>query len=154
MDLERLNINVNGTPSAGFTGSDARFAAVGSHVGVSLPKAYIEFIRSADGGHPEVGCICPPEGDENNFFCVDWFYSFSNPDVENIDTVLDAWNEVLGPHCLPFARDGGGNQFYLDMTGTEASVWLYLHDEGGARVLLANSFEQFLAALTSNPDFI
>jgi hypothetical protein len=154
MDVRRLNINVNGTPSAGFVGSEAMFREVAARVGGSLPQDYIDFIREADGGHPEIGCFFSKGVGNGNPFSIDWFYSFSNPDIENINSALDGWGEQVGANCLPIARDAGGNQFYLELTKENPAVWLYLHDESGARILLAESFEKFISALTVNPDFI
>jgi hypothetical protein len=154
MDVKRLNINVNGTPSAGFAGSEAIFNDVAVRVGSSLPQEYIDFIREADGGHPEIGCFFVHNSNPANSFCIDWFYSFSNPGIESIHAALNGWGEIVGGKCLPIARDAGGNQFYLDLREATPSVWLYLHDESGARVLLAETFEKFISGLTVHPDFI
>jgi hypothetical protein len=154
VDINRLNINVNGIPTSGFVGSDDLFNNVAARVGVPLPKEYIDFIRESDGGHPEVGSFFPQgEGTEGSF-SIDWFYTFSNPNVENINTALDGWGKVLGKMILPIARDGGGNQFCLNLIDAVLSVWLYLHDEKGKPVKLADSFEEFISVLTINPDFI
>lgn len=154
MNIERLNININGVPAPSFDGGDAIFSEVGLRVGAVLPASYVHFIMKVDGGHPEVGCFYPQEGDPHNLFSVDWFYSFANPDVENIKTALDGWSVVLGKHAMPIGRDAGGNQIYLALDVAVPSVWIYLHDENGSRVKLANSFEEFLASLMLNPDFI
>lgn len=154
MNLERLNINVNGIPASGFVGSDDLFNNVAARVGVPLPKEYIDFIREADGGHPEIGSFFSQGGKTANPFSIDWFYTFSNPDIENINTALDGWGKVLGSMVLPIARDAGGNQFCLRLSDAVPTVWLYLHDENGEKIKLADSLEEFLAALTINPDFI
>ncbi len=154
MNIERLNININGVSVSGYDGNDTVFAEVGLRVGGVLPTSYVDFIRKVDGGHPEVGCFYPQDGNPHNLFSVDWFYSFANLNVENVSTALDGWSAVLGQHAMPIGRDAGGNQIYLALDVAEPSVWIYLHDENGSRVKLANSFEQFLSGLMLNPDFI
>ncbi len=154
MNIERLNINVNGVPSVGFNGGDAAFQEVASLVGGLLPKSYIEFMKRADGGHPEIGCFYPQGSDPTNMFEIDWFYSLGNPRVERVKDVIAIWGAVLGTQTLPIGRDGGGNQIYIDLGGSSPSIWLYLHDENGKRLKLSDSFEEFLDGLLMNPDFI
>lgn len=154
MNLSELNINCGGKLVAGFTGNSVVFDELGRLVGGVLPVAYVEFIRGADGGHPEVGCFQVSSGNTENIFEVDWFYSVANPDLESIQSALEGFGAVLGPGALPIGRDGGGNQFYLLLSSQPPSVWLYLHDEGGKRIQLADSFEEFISGLASNPDFI
>lgn len=154
MNLKRLNINVNGIPASEFVGTDHLFNNVAARVGVPLPKAYIDFIREVDGGHPEIGSFFPQGETTTNSFSVDWFYSFSNPNIESINIALDGWGKILGSMALPIARDAGGNQFFLNLSDAVPSVWVYLHDENGEKIKLADSFEEFLAKLTINPDLI
>jgi hypothetical protein len=153
MNVERLNINVGGKRSPGFVGNDKDFEQIDALIGAQLPKDYIIFIKAADGGHPEVGSFFLDGDREHNSFSVDWFYTFSNPNVENIKTAISQWGKLLGRKMLPIARDGGGNQFYLNLTDVVPTVWIYLHDNN-ERIKLADSFVEFLSALTDNPDFI
>ena len=154
MNLERLNINVNGVPASGFVGSDDVFNNVAARIDGPLPKEYIDFIMEVDGGHPEVGSFFRQSEKTANPFSIDWFYTFSNPSIENINTALDGWGNVLGSMVLPIARDAGGNQFCLSLTDAVPTVWVYLHDQSGEKIKLADSLQEFLAALTINPDFI
>jgi len=153
MDLERININVGGERAPGFIGSDEVFEKIGALVGAQLPKDYVDFIRAADGGHPEVGSFFLDGDGIGSSFTVDWFYTFSNPNVENIETAINRWGNVLGRMMLPIARDGGGNQFYLNLNDDVPTVWIYLHDSG-ERIELSRSFLEFLSALADHPDFI
>ena len=153
-NIAELNINCGGKPVAGFTGSGATFEELERLAGDALPAAYVDFIRSADGGHPEVGCFRVPGGEPDNIVEVDWFYSVANPELESIRSALEGFGALLGPGALPIGRDGGGNQFYLLLSSQPPSVWLYLHDEGGKRIKLADCFEEFISGLISNPDFI
>jgi hypothetical protein len=54
---------------------------------------------------------------------------------------------------LPFARDAGDNQFYLNLTDPVPTVWIYLHDTN-ERIKLAEGLADFISRLTVNPDFI
>ncbi len=154
MNVEKLNINVNGKPILGFNGSDLIVKEIEDLIGFALPKSYLCFISKADGGHPEIGSFCPEGSSLENSFTVDWFYSFANPNVENIKSAIKNWGDLLGEQTLPIGRDAGGNQIYLLVGKSTASVWLLLHDENDMRVKLANSLEEFVSALTINPDFI
>lgn len=154
MDIGRLNININGIASTGFNGNHAVFEEIGTRLGILIPDDYVSFIRTVDGGHPEIGSFVVPGSSPENFFDVSWFYSFANPQVENIQRAIDRWANVLGPRNLPIGKDGGGNQIYLNFNEPVVSVWLYLHDENGAKIKVADSFEAFIAGLTANPDFI
>jgi hypothetical protein len=154
MNLANLNINSGGKPVAGFVGDDAAFVELERLTGGKLPAAYVDLIRYADGGHPEVGCFYVPGGHPNNFFEVDQFYSIGNPSFETVKSALRRFGDLLGPDALPFGRDGGGNQFFLSMSSQPPAVWLCLADEDGKRVKLADSMELFLTGLASNPDFI
>jgi len=153
MDLERLNINVGGVRAPGFVGDEEAFEKTGTLIGVQLPKDYVNFIKAADGGHPEVGSFFLNGDRIDNSFSVDWFYTFSNPNVENINAAINQWGNILGPKMLPIGRDAGGNQFYLNLADVVPTVWIYLHDNK-ERIELAKSFAEFLSALTDNPDFI
>jgi hypothetical protein len=153
MDFQRLNINVNGESAPGFRGGDEVFGKVGSLTGARLPKDYIDFIRAADGGHPEIGSFFLQSGGIGNSFTVDWFYTFSNPNVENIEVAISRWGNILGKMMLPIARDSGENQFYLNLTDDAPTMWIYLHDKK-EKLKLAKNFVEFLSALTDNPDFI
>jgi len=154
MNIERLNINVRGSPVVGFLGGDEAINELASSVGEKIPEAYKSFLRFADGGHPEVGCFYLHGSDVNNGFDVDWFYSVANPAVELVKNVLKNWGGILGDGMLPIGCDGGGNLIYLDLSSDASSVWLYLHDEDKKRLKVADSFEQFIDGLTVNPDFI
>ncbi len=155
MNVERLNINVNGTLSVGFDGDESLLLRLESIAGGKLPSDYITFLKQVNGGHPEVGSFYPLGNDrENNIFDVDWFYSVDNPNVKTLEDAFSAWGNIIGRSCLPIGRDGGDNQIYLSLDHTTSSVWLYLHDENCKKIKLADSFTQFIDGLIQNPDFI
>lgn len=155
MNIERLNINVGGVTSPRFSGDSALLADLESLVGCKIPAEYVGFLGEANGGHPEIGCFTIlGEENDDNLFEVDSFYSIDNPAVDNVKDILVNWIETLGAKNLPIGSDGGGNQIYLNLEDEQSSVWLYLHDEGGARLKLANGLTEFLDGLIINPDFI
>ncbi len=64
------------------------------------------------------------------------------------------WVSILGDNRVPFAVDGGGNPFVLDLNSTPPSVNACLHDENYILVDLAPSFASFIDALSIDPDMI
>lgn len=80
MGIERLGMNFGGRRSSGYGGEfDVSMLVHGA-----IPCDYIEFIRTADGGHPEVGSFKLPGGNEQNVLSVDVFYSWSDSHGRNI----------------------------------------------------------------------
>ena len=152
LDIERLNVNMGGEACAGYTGSDALFEKIAAKVGRPLPEAYIRFIRTVDGGCPEVNTFYVEGEDPDNYFGVNGFYSFGEDGYDDIMSAIDDWKIVLGKRAVPIADDGGGNQIYLDMNDAVPSVWLYLHDEDELKLKVADSFEEFIASLMIDPD--
>lgn len=150
MDVKRLGMNFGGRPSLGYGGD----FEVDSNARGRIPRDYIDFIRVADGGHPEVGSFNLPGTDERNVLDADVFYSWGDSRGRNIRLAIERWGKALGENALPIGQDGGGNQIYIDLTSESGSIWIYLHDEGQARIKVADTFEQFIAMLRINPDFI
>lgn len=151
INIFKLNINIGGRPSEGFS-SNASVQALEARLGSKLPAAYLQFIRSANGGHPEAGSFFL-EASSDASVSVDWFYSLGHAGTDSLDKALEDWSQVLGPSVLPFGRDGGGNQFYISLVSPVGSVWYYSH-EGAERIKLADSFDGFLDQLVVHPDFI
>ncbi|NVZ52348.1 SMI1/KNR4 family protein [Pseudomonas sp. B6002] len=152
MNIAELNINVGGHASLGFNGEESCVRAVEKRLGHSLPQSYLHLIRSANGGHPEVGTFFLDTSTDSSV-SVDWFYPLGAGGAESLEKALEDWSEVLGSSMLPFGRDGGGNVFYISLASPSGAVWYYSH-EGTERILLAESFEAFLQQLIVHPDFI
>jgi hypothetical protein len=155
MNVHRLNINDGGKPTLGYDGDDQVFHEIEAIVGRPIPSIYRDLIREHNGGHPELDCFYP-QGELNteNSFGLDKIYSVSRESVEGVFWVLRAWGEALGSGMLPIGADGGDNQIYMNLNDQEGTVWLYLHDQGGKRIKLADNLEDFLDGLTTNPDYI
>lgn len=60
----------------------------------------------------------------------------------------------LGKDALPFAVDGGGNQFFLDLKSSPQAVKVCVHDDNFSVVNLAPSFEAFIDGLAVDPEMI
>ncbi|GKX52710.1 SMI1/KNR4 family protein [Budvicia aquatica] len=151
MNIDRLKINRGGNPIpiAGFSGDESAFLVVEKLIGFKLPDTYKQLLLKHDGGHPELDTfVLSP----TNLFSINNFYSLENKKYETLGNAISRWGKVLGAGMLPIARDGGDNQFYLDLTQSTPSVWIYLHDENEARVKLANSLEEFIDELIEDPD--
>lgn len=154
MNIDRLNINVGGVASPGFSGDAAELDRLAATAGGVLPDSYVAFLRAADGGHPEVGSFSVQEGEPDELFDVDWFFSVADPRVERVADALSQWSAVLGPGALPIGRDGGGNVIYLRLGPPDPPVWLYVHDARVREHKIADTFSAFIDGLHENPDFI
>jgi hypothetical protein len=60
----------------------------------------------------------------------------------------------LGKDALPFAEDGCGNQFFLDLKMIPAPVKICIHDANFLIVDLALSFSAFIDALSIDTEAI
>ncbi|WP_411705408.1 SMI1/KNR4 family protein [Edaphovirga cremea] len=151
MNIDRLNINNGGIPTPGFNGDISLISDIEKLIGFALPSDYIKMLKLHDGGHPELDTYSLTQ---NNTFGVSKFYSIGSQKYETLESAISRWGKVLGNGMLPIAKDGGDNQFYLDLNEKKPSVWIYLHDENETRVKLASSLEEFIEGLNVNPDYL
>jgi hypothetical protein len=81
--------------------------------GEPLPAELLALLRFANGGHPELCVIDGPYGT----YAVDHFLHLTAGDegYGSIWWVMRTWRPFLGERALPFANDGGGNPFFLDI---------------------------------------
>jgi hypothetical protein len=154
-DLSELNLNEGGGPVARAAPSREVIAAFESRFGVTIPEAQLQLLRHSNGGHPERDSILSPDGSwarwsVNRFHHLDT----DETDTSGLWAAMKQWRPVLGPLTLPFAADGGGNPFFLDLRVGPPSVKVCLHDEGFAVVEVAPSFEAFVDALSIDPDAV
>jgi hypothetical protein len=124
-----------------------------------LPSSYITFITNYNGGFPELDTFSNESGewDVNNFFFID--DQSSKESKSPTESVL--WNyhnkwDGAKNSIFPFARDGGGNLFCLDLDfGENAPVIFWTHENPTPEgTIIANNFEQFIDNLHFNPDYI
>lgn len=152
-DLSELNINVGGEPVTRLAPSDEAIAKFERAFGVVLPSEYVALLRQANGGHPELDSF---QLDERATWAVNHFYHLDDDRSSSTSlwVVAERWRGILGKGVLPFASDGGGNQFVLDLRVTPAAVRVCIHDENFRMVALASSFADFIDRLAIDPDMI
>ena len=152
-NLHELNINEGGEPVRRPPPSDAALGHFERRFGLSVPDDLVQLLKFSNGGHPELNAL-----DADGEFAVDTIYHLAeeeeDDDTESLEFATEQWRPILGIHALPFARDGGGNQFFLDLAASPPAVKICLHDEEFKVVPLAPSFEDFVARLKVDPDMI
>jgi hypothetical protein len=155
-DLSELNINERGKPVTREAPSDEVIDAFERHFGLKLPTNYVGLLRHANGGHPELDSFEPTGRLDAARWAVNRFYHLD--DDKNSPSSLwmatEKWRPILGKDALPFASDGGGNQFILDVKNTQPAVKVCIHDEGFRLVDLAPFFEVFVDGLVVDPEMI
>jgi hypothetical protein len=155
-NLSELNINKKGKPIGHPSPTNGTIREFQSHFGVILPEDYIELLRHSNGGHPEVDSIQPIGRPEAARWAVNRFYHLDDDknSTASLWAVTENWRTILGEKTIPFATDGGGNQFFLDLKTSPPSVKLCVHDDKFSIVEIAPSFWAFIDALSVDPDMI
>ncbi len=134
---------VYGTPeySARFTKPD--FAAIEARLGRPVPEAYrklhgdIQTIQSTD-----IEVIPPGTQAAEDRWPIVCFFPADH------QAVIDLWpGQLLSPSQLPFATDGSGGLYYLELDGPNSNdppVYFY-HWDGEFRTEIADSLSEFLS---------
>ena len=158
-DLSELNINEGGSPVTRPRPAPSQIAFVEDLVGAELPSSYIALLMFSNGGCPELDTfyVETVEGSRQPWAIDRFFHVFSDLDsTENVVwSYRHRWSSARRA-ILPIGRDGGGNLICLDLTEPAAGrVVLWVHDVPGYLLLpVADSFEEFIDALTVNPDYV
>lgn len=154
--LTELYIDTGTGETRGRSPSSAAIHAFESWFGHKLPEEYLQLLAHANGGSPELSAVVPTGKTINESWDVDHFYSLDEDEKSEhcLWRIYREWRKVLGNQLLPFASDGGGNQFCLDFRDTPPSIKVCIHDEGYAIVTIARSFADFIDAMTINPEYI
>ncbi len=155
-NLSELKINEKGKPVGRPSPTNEALKEFQSHFGVMLPESYIMLLRHSNGGHPQVDSIEPIGRPLAARWAVNRFYHLDGDinSAANLWNATEKWRKILGEKTIPFADDGGGNQFFIDLKPSIPSVKLCVHDEKFAIVDIAPSFEAFIDALSIDPDMI
>jgi hypothetical protein len=150
-DISELNINEAGNPVARPVPTDL-FKAFQSETGLEMPPGLKRLLQHANGGHPELDSV----GGAMGRFAVNTFFHLTADDrgPESVWYAIEHWGPILGNTALPFADDGGGNQFFLDLSVQPPTVKLCLHDVSMRSVEIAPTFELFIDSLSIDPDMI
>jgi hypothetical protein len=156
-DLKEININDGGgRPVKRLPPTDDMIKEFEDYFGVKLPREYIELLRFSNGGGPEVDCI-KQMGDENAIeVAVNRFHYLDDKKLSygNLWFETAQWRPILGDKAMPFANDGGGGQFFFDLSSTPASIKFCVNDPGFDIIDIVESFEAFIDGLYINPDCI
>jgi hypothetical protein len=149
-DLSELNINEGGRHVARPSPSTEIISAFQARYGVTLPEDYLNLLRHSNGGHPELDSFGASPWAVNELYHLDYDRSVT----DSLWVAMDTWRPILGNRALPFAEDGGGNQFFIDLATSKAAVKVCVHDDNFAIIDLAPSFQAFIDGLSFDPDYI
>ena len=133
---------------------------VESELGVKLPSSLKSFYADKNGGVPEPNCWIRDDSDP---LCVHRFLPMKYPGGNlTIEALYKRGLEkdFLPDDLIPFAVDSGSNFFCVD---SEDRVFFYAMDswrdklssdenKARARKFLANSFDEFIGGLTTEPE--
>ncbi|MGA9780391.1 MAG: SMI1/KNR4 family protein [Verrucomicrobiia bacterium] len=155
-NISELNINDGGKRIARSAPFDEVINAFQSHFGIILPKSYLRLLQHSNGGHPELDSIVPVSRPGAARWAVNRFHYLDTDKTSagSLWAAAEKWKNILGEGCLPFAADGGGNQFFLDFKISPPPVKICVHDENFSIVDVAPTFESFIDGLTVDPDMI
>jgi len=153
-ELPELNLNERGMPVQRSAPSRELIQAFQTYFRVELPDEYLHLLRYSNGGHPELDSIQPIGSCGTAWWSVDHFYHLDADDssAASLWVAMERWRPILGATAIPFAADGGGNQFFLDLSVSPPTVKVCVHDECCSTVDLAPSFGAFIDALARHPD--
>jgi hypothetical protein len=155
-DLAEINMNEGGDPVTRKPPTAAQVSRFQTHFGVVLPNEYLEFLRHANGGSPEIDSFRPKGLVEDDLWGVNRFYFLNNDreDLEGVWKATEEWRAVLHTNIVAIGDDAGGNQIILLFDKMPPSVELCIHDEGMRMIHVADSFGEFIDMLTEDPDMI
>jgi hypothetical protein len=155
-NLVELNINEGGKRVKRPAPTKDVIDAFQAHFAVTLPDDYLQLLRHSNGGHPELDSIEPIGRLGAARWAVNRFYHLDDDKTSTASLWLatERWRSTLGKDALPFAADGGGNQFFLDFKTSPPTVKVCVHDEGFSIMDVAPSLEAFVNALSIDPDMV
>jgi hypothetical protein len=101
------------------------------HFGLKLPETFTTFLQYANGGRV---ALCVYEDPVGGTGSISDFYGLGTKrvddeaaakggwDIGNLYGETRIWRPFLGSLAMPFARDGGNNQLFLDLGGNSPHV--------------------------------
>lgn len=139
---------------ASLIADDKSIGKLEAAVGRKLPPIYREFLRSVNGGHPELDTYFS----EDNGWAVDTFFAVcaAASQTESIEWNYQHKGTGAPESFLPFGCDGGGNLFCLDADLQDNSpVYCVYHDTNPVTIeKICDSFSEFINGLSLDPDCI
>lgn len=151
-NLKELEINEGGKPVTRPPPSVQMIQEFEHAYGIKLPHDLVSLLCFSNGGHPQLNAVNGRDGE----FALDTFYHLTdeNHETESLWYAMKHWLPALGTNAIPFGNDGGGNQFFIDLSTGKEEVKICLHNFGMKTKLVANSFSEFIDSLDVDPDLI
>lgn len=155
-NLAELNINEGGKPVGRLAPSMEAINKFQAYFGLILPEEYIRLLRFSNGGHPELDSIEPVNRPGAARWSVNRFYHLNEDrtSAASLWAATEKWRTWLGNDALPFAEDGGGNQFFIDFKVSPPAIKVCIHDESFSIIDITPSLEAFIDALSIDPDMV
>lgn len=143
------NVSKEGKPTQRFVLSDEVVSEFERYFSLSLPKAYLLFLKRLQGEHLECCSIVPQSEPNLGRWTVSFFYRLDGDKASDTSvwTAIKIWRPILGEFSLPFACDSSYNHFYLDFRASPPVVKVCIHDEYFRSIDIAASFEAFVDGL-------
>lgn len=138
--------------------TDQQFELVEKLVGAQLPESYKSFLRTVNGGKPQLNSFLSEfEGNEQRW-TIDRFLHLAattedTSDSEDVVWVYQQRGSKTARELLPVIVDNEGSYYCLDL-GQEfygRLVLLSRQEPEFSFLPIADSFEQFVDGLTVNP---
>ena len=147
-DLRELGVTSKGSRTK-LPADELLISEFEKRYGLTLPDDFRLFLRSVpDGGSP-LKKIFRMTGE---VWGVNRFRGLVRSEADaGLLRAMETWTQVLGPKHVPFAGDGCGNEFVLDLNHAPAPVLIVVHEEGCRTVELSPPFGEFIDALEEVP---
>lgn len=117
-------------------------------LGIKFPSLLVEYYLKSNGGEPEPYVFQKGRLDTvvSEFLPLISNELDTSPEVYK-DLVLS--KQIVPNNLYPFAIDGGGDYFFLDLSDTKLATYFYMHDTVRKRPLvnLRMSFGEFWQSL-------
>ena len=119
------------------------------HFHATLRAEHVKLLRYFNGGEPALNAIFRPDDDADPVWRINRFYYLDRDraGLENLWEEIAHGGPILGPMAVPFAENGLGDQFFLDIGTTPASVKIFYPGENAIIFEIAPSFEPFIDRL-------
>lgn len=148
-DLVELGMNEGGKPVSRSPATDDGFRRFELRYGISIPDTLRRVLRHSNGGHPLLNTFS--SGTE--ILGISRFYYLSEDEhLESLGGELTTWKPFLGDSALPFADDGCGNVYFIDLR--DGLVKLCLHEEEMLVQSLNLSLEELIERLALDEEAI
>jgi cell wall assembly regulator SMI1 len=139
------------------TPTPEQFTAFETYFGVTLPPDYRAFLSFCNGGSTPLRAYADPNGgvgEVNDFYGLGTRESdethrgeTTTPwEIGNLWGETRIWRTLIDPRAVPFGRDGGDNQLFLDFRSQPPAVARYIFSTGNT-YKIAESFADFVGLL-------